>query len=394
MKPNKKVLFISHDGSVSGAPISLSILIKYFKKNTDWDVKLLIIRPGPLEEKLSEVIEVDIYYKYFDYTSAGSSNIFTKATEKTQQVIHQKKLKNKLQKWVPDLIYSNTAINGEEILKLDLQSDTLVHVRELNMALDTMNKRSEREFQIKPLLYFAVSKAVKFNLIKRYKIPEHKIKIVPVALECSLVKQEAAKFSPSEIRKKLNIPSNSKVIGAVGHVSERKGPNIFLEVAKKFFKQSPNSKSVFVWAGEGWDLERYRKEVKIHNLEANVKFIGLISDIYPLIKSFDVLLMTSIDDPFPRVNLEAGILGVPVIAFKESGGSCEYIEKDCGVSVDKISSELMLESLNYLLNNEQKCREIRSIAPKKVETLYDINAVGPLALSLINETFGSSNSHI
>ena len=39
----------------------------------------------------------------------------------------------------------------------------------------------------------------------------------------------------------------------------------------------------------------------------------------------DLQLTPSLDDPFPRVNLEAACLGKPVVAFKPSGGSAEFV---------------------------------------------------------------------
>ena len=40
--------------------------------------------------------------------------------------------------------------------------------------------------------------------------------------------------------------------------------------------------------------------------------------------------MTSREDPFPLVNLEAMTNGVPVICFKDSGGSEELVDSSSG----------------------------------------------------------------
>ena len=43
--------------------------------------------------------------------------------------------------------------------------------------------------------------------------------------------------------------------------------------------------------------------------------------------------MTSREDPFPLVNLEAAISGVPIICFEKSGGSPEIIDDSSGFVV-------------------------------------------------------------
>ncbi len=46
---SKKVLFISHDASRTGAPIVLLNLLKWFKTNTDIPFQILLKKGGVLE---------------------------------------------------------------------------------------------------------------------------------------------------------------------------------------------------------------------------------------------------------------------------------------------------------------------------------------------------------
>ena len=72
----KKILFISHNASLSGAPISLSIIMRQLKVKTDWNSELLMIRKGPLLESISKEFPTQVYYKYFDYRKFRS--VFSK----------------------------------------------------------------------------------------------------------------------------------------------------------------------------------------------------------------------------------------------------------------------------------------------------------------------------
>jgi glycosyltransferase involved in cell wall biosynthesis len=398
----KKVLFLSHNGSVSGAPISLSILMKYFRENTDWDMKFLMVRGGQLEQRMSPDFETFIFHKHFD-VRRDTKRIFsalpkgkmlkelkfrmTLFGKVATQALYEKKLIKHYRDWKPDLIYSNTAINGEELRKMKLDAPVIVHVRELDTALDTMSAKADSAFSSDPLLYLAVSRAVKQNLMKRYGINESKIYIAPVALECEEVIQRAKTKTKEQVLKAYSISEEATIIGGIGFINNRKGPDIFLDVAKKYFEKNSNENTCFIWAGDGTDMQECQDFIKENGLVGKVEFVGLVEDIYPLINCFDVFLMTSRDDPFPRVNMESGLLNTPVIAFTESGGSCEYIEKDAGISLDNMSSESMFNALETLLGDDELKVRCGVNGKEKTMKLYDISVVGKSVKSLLIDNF-------
>ena len=59
--------------------------------------------------------------------------------------------------------------------------------------------------------------------------------------------------------------------------------------------------------------------------------------------------MTSREDPFPLVNLEAMSNGVPVICFKDSGGSEELVDSSSGFVVPYGDTEKMAQKVNDIL---------------------------------------------
>ena len=48
MTEKKRILFISHHGTMSGAPISLLTLMRHFAANRDWEFQVLMRKEGPL----------------------------------------------------------------------------------------------------------------------------------------------------------------------------------------------------------------------------------------------------------------------------------------------------------------------------------------------------------
>lgn len=85
-----------------------------------------------------------------------------------------------------------------------------------------------------------------------------------------------SKISKDKLKKKLNIPRDSKVIFNVGRLVKRKRNDILIKAAKKTKKQKQNF--IYLIAGKGPELENLRNIVKKENLEDTVKFLGFVND--------------------------------------------------------------------------------------------------------------------
>ena len=58
----------------------------------------------------------------------------------------------------------------------------------------------------------------------------------------------------------------------------------------------------------------------------NLHFIGQRSNVGDYLSAADVMLLTSREDPYPTVVMEALATGVPVMAFDECGGFVELLD--------------------------------------------------------------------
>jgi len=72
-------------------------------------------------------------------------------------------------------------------------------------------------------------------------------------------------------------------------------------------------------AGSGPDEKSLKRLIRELNLEETVKMHGFVKNPYPLMKSSDVFVMSSISEALPTVLCEAMILGVPALVTNCSG---------------------------------------------------------------------------
>jgi glycosyltransferase involved in cell wall biosynthesis len=97
---------------------------------------------------------------------------------------------------------------------------------------------------------------------------------------------------------------------------------------------------------------------------------------------FHIFALTSREDPYPLVVLEAGLSGVPVVCFQGAGGAPELVEADGGVVVPYLDIELMADSIAWLADDpvarqqrgQRLCQKVleRHPAEQSVEILLKL----------------------
>lgn len=102
-------------------------------------------------------------------------------------------------------------------------------------------------------------------------------------------------------------------------VQKRKGPDLFIEIAKQVHQHRPDVQ--FVWYGEGPDLGLYQQQIVQQRLSHFVTFPGYCHQPHNIMSLASALLLTSRDDPMPLSVVEALSHGKPVIAFNVGGAS-------------------------------------------------------------------------
>ena len=103
-----------------------------------------------------------------------------------------------------------------------------------------------------------------------------------------------------------------------------------------------------------------------------VHFTGYRSDIPELLSRHDIFILTSLNEGFGRVLVEAMACGLVIIATKV-GGVPEIIQEGVnGLLIEPRNYNQLAESIVYLAQNRDKCREIGKKNIKNAE-FYSLN---------------------
>lgn len=331
----QKILFVSHDANRAGAQLFLLSVMKFFKQK-GIDIVLLVINDwGPLKSEFESQFPV-----YYLNASSGSKkkSIFKKEKNAISEISSAHEV---------DLIYVNTIASVDLLPELEqtFKAPIISHIHELQYSIaqyglpDSIGNLFSHSSRI-----IACSQAVADNL-KSYKDSEN-IRVVHSFVENDAILNIAKESDKSAIREQYGLTDKKTWICACGNADWRKGPDIFLQIAAAICKKA--NRFGFVWIGiknEGEQFDQLKYDGRKLNTDGNIKWINPTSDAIEIINSCDVFLVSSREDPFPLVVLEAALCGKPILGFKNTGGVDEFIDDSCGCKVDYLDVHQMAEEI-------------------------------------------------
>ncbi len=153
----------------------------------------------------------------------------------------------------------------------------------------------------------AVSDLTRNIVIEKYGIDARKVYTLHNAVVPSDKQVERKKFV------------KEKIVTFLGRVTFQKGPDYFVETAKRVLDKDPNVR--FVLAGDGDMMQHIITRVAELGISDHFHFTGFLrgDDIDKMFGMSDVYVMPSISEPFGISPLEAMRAKVPVVISKQSG---------------------------------------------------------------------------
>jgi glycosyltransferase involved in cell wall biosynthesis len=221
-------------------------------------------------------------------------------------------LRNILARLKPDIVhthgYRSDIVGGISSLIAGVPRVTTVH----GFTGGTIKNRANEWVQVRTYYAFngvvAVSHAIKQRL-KRSGVREDLIHTIPNAID--LRRQVLGR---DEARHRLGLSNDEFVIGWVGRMSREKGLDVLIEAMKSMTQPF---KVIFI--GDGPDRAKLAAQIAGLNIDACVRWTGVIPDAAAIFSAFDLFVLSSRTEGIPIVLLEAMLAGVPIVATRVGG---------------------------------------------------------------------------
>jgi glycosyltransferase involved in cell wall biosynthesis len=392
------VLFVGHDGSRTGAPIFLLRFLTWLKSNREVTFRVLLGRPGELLRDFEALSAVNCFVPEAGalYQALRRLRLTNREYSERTRSIHEASLRSNLGQGNIGLVYANSIVDGHIVDFLSFLSCPVVcHVHELEPTIRHFGTASVQLIKQHRPTYIAASQAVKDNLSKNHAISESEIQVVHEFIPAPEGLHIGGGAVRSEVRHEMGIPDDAKLICACGSIEGRKGPDLFLQTAERVL--SKGDKPHFIWVGglSKFVVEQKRREVaSLPSLRGLVHFIGPRPEVGRYYDAADVFFLSSREDPFPIVMLEAALHGKPIVCFGDSGGAPEFVEGDAGFVVPGFNTELAAQKLADLLSSSELRGRMGWAGRQKVLARHSLESNAPKIAAIIEQQLAIASRDI
>jgi glycosyltransferase involved in cell wall biosynthesis/GT2 family glycosyltransferase len=369
------ILVISHDAQRVGAPLLALNIAKSLREVYQQNVHVLLMKGGPNENEYSKYGTVYNLHQ-------GSLSYVENETRLRELLVTLKE--NGVDKCI-----ANTVVSGvlsKLLSEVGIRTVTLVHelptsIKTYNFLEGAYNAANYSEKVVFPNSF------VRDKFKEDFIIDDNKVIVRSQGIYSKTRLEMSKEVAKIKICELLNISHDSKIVLNCGYADLRKGTDLYFDIAKEIIVNCGMKDVHFVWLGDTDPiLQKWLEhDMKVLGMENNFHFIGFVKDPQFVFLGADVFLLTSREDPFPTVVLEAMEFKTPVIAFEGAGGIPELLDRIGAKNVLYANTKLMaLEALS-ILENPSSYKRIVEMGQNLIRTEYDHQEYVGFLLNLLEE---------
>jgi len=225
------------------------------------------------------------------------------------------------------------------------------------------------------------SRMVRAEILRWFGVAEEKLRVIYNGVDLEAFHPRLRDEYRTELRARIGIPQQARVILFVGSGFERKGVPVLLEA----FARMPAADARLIVVGKDRSQAELEARSRSLGLAGRVHWAGGQADVRPWYGAADVFALPTLYDPFPNAALEALASGLPVVTTRNCGAA-ELIEDGANgwVCQDPLNRE---ELGRRLSEATARCGELRPRARAAAEPL-GIGRMASELLELYRELLG------
>lgn len=178
---------------------------------------------------------------------------------------------------------------------------------------------------------------------------------------------------PPPAERPAGLPDGARVVGLVGRLGWKKGYPDLLSAAVRVRAARPDVE--FVIVGDGPLRAELTAEAARLGIGSHVHFLGERSPVAPLLRAFDVFVISSVIEGMPNALLEALALERPVAATRVGGIPEIVTHGESGLLVPPSDPAAMAEAILRLLDDPGTAAAYGAAGRRTVEARYGIDTM-------------------
>jgi len=280
-----------------------------------------------------------------------------------------------------DLIYANTAATWPLVRALQNNSPLVWHIHELSYTLRlVITDETGSELFRQATGIIAVSSAVRDVLVREYGVSDDVVDLVYGFVPCPDLSESDRSARRRRVREALGWGADTFVVGGCGTLGWRKGTDLFLQIARRTCLTEGRQEVRFLWVGgeaHGPDVLEFEHDLHALGLDGRCVRVPAVANMLDYYCAMDAFALTSREDPFPLVMLEAGALSLPVVCFAGSGGGPEFVGSGAGLIAPCQDVAAFTNHLLRLHDTPSLRHALGDGASTKVRTCYNLETQAP-----------------
>ena len=341
----RSILLIAHELTSSGSSLLLSDLCKYYA-HQGYTVIVLTEYAGPPAEVIQDRLAcasavIRLHFRHS--TRMRALRMLSRAG--ARQAI------------------GNTVLSGtfaDELHEAGIRGLYLIH--EMRASLGILNAKgiTRRLAECGDLLVFP-TETVRDSFFRYAQTSRcgGDIQIIPQGCRRTLSSGMTRAESRSRLRTQLSAGPNARILVGAGAVNFGKGVDLWLPLLKKLIQIESNQPFHMVWLGDANERDAFylwlNVQIQHLGLEERVHFMGFITDeaqYASILEGSDAFFLSSREDSFPSVVIEAMAARLPILAYTGSGGGADYVKAaHSGICVPMGDADAAQEAVLELCNH-------------------------------------------
>lgn len=332
------VILVGHEATRSGAPMILLRLAHHLRSTAGIGCRVVLLADGPLKADFAAVAPTIVIPNVVD-VHAALADVLRHSS-------------------APCVVVCNTIATARVAEQCRLQGVPVVAwIHETATVIDEFFGGRKTVQRMARAVHRIVcpSWLVATSLTEAYGITPDRIAVVPYGVDPAPADLERSEQRRA-IRKDLGIHPDARIVLACGRAEQRKGVDLFVQLAAKVISRQPTAGSDvhFVWVGR-WDDQSKpwaRHDIRQLGLAERIHFVGEKKHPARYFAAADVFVMPSREESCGMVALEAAAAGCPVVSFQEAVGAAEMLAPDEAAFVPYLDIESMATAIRQRLDGQ------------------------------------------